>query len=204
MQTSLHHKKVAIPLLLLAGLTVIILVLLPTLPQIQSAVQHYTKRHTSIAKIVPTYFKPPDLGVPATGNWLVIPAAELKMPINEGASLDVLNTHLGVWHQTGDSSHNYVLAGHRFHYFRSVNQSLYHLDVLQPGDTGIFVVINGVQQQFRVLTSRIVAPTDVAILNPTPTALLTIYTCNDFNNHSRLVVTAVPIPTTPTNLHSKI
>jgi LPXTG-site transpeptidase (sortase) family protein len=201
---ALHTKKVAVPLLVVAILGIIGLVLLPFLPQVQSVAQGYTRQHPLAAKFALPYFKPPDLGVPTTGNWLVIPSANLKMEIIEGPGLEVLNNQIGVWHQTGALADNYVLAGHRLQYFRSVNQSLYHLDILQPGDTNIFVVINGAPHQYRVTTSTIVLPTDVAILDKTTEPRLTIYTCNDFNNHSRLVVTAVPIPVTPTNLQPKV
>jgi sortase A len=174
------------------------------LPRIQSTAQTITKKHPAIAKVAPSYFKPPDLGVPDTGNWLVIPAADLKMPINEGDDLSVLNKNVGVWHQTGEIDNNYVLAGHRLQYFRSINQSLYHLDVVKPGDTNIFVVINGKQHQYKAVSSIVVKPTEVSILNPTAEPRLTIYTCNDFENRSRLVLTAVPIPPTETDLKSKI
>jgi LPXTG-site transpeptidase (sortase) family protein len=204
MKTILHKKSVAIPLLIVAVVAIIVLLLLPSLPQLQSAAQSYTKQHPAVARLVPKSFKPPDLSVPTTGNWLVIPEASLKMPINEGASIAVLDKDIGVWHETGTLQHNYVLAGHRLQYFRSVNQSLYHLNLLQPGNIGIFLVINGVDHQYKVETSMIVAPTDVAILQQTAKPLLTIYTCNDFENHSRLVMTAVPIPITPTDLQPKV
>lgn len=189
----LHKKRFAIPLLLLAALSISGLLLLPNLPQVQSTAQSITKNHPMLAKIVPPSFKPPDTNLPTTGNWLVIPAIDIKMAIIEGPNIDVLIKQVGVWHQTGEQTGNYSLAGHRLQYFRSVNQSLYHLDELHASDSGIFIVTNGVARQYKVTNKRVVNPTNIAILDPTPTSQLTIYTCNDFNNNSRLVVTAIPL-----------
>jgi LPXTG-site transpeptidase (sortase) family protein len=189
----LHKKRVAIPLLVLALLSIVALLLLPNLPQVQATAQTITKSHPVLAAIAPSSFKPPDNSLPTSGNWLVIPAIDLKMAIIEGDSIDVLIKQVGVWHQTGDLSSNYSLAGHKLQYFRSVNQSLYHLNQLQTGDSGIYIITNGVARQYKVADKKIVDPSDVAILDPTKSPQLTIYTCNDFNNHSRLVITALPI-----------
>lgn len=194
---SLHKKKVYIPLLIISFVIIAGLVTIPSLPALQSTAQEYTKSHPTVAKVVPQYFKQPDLGIPAEGNWLVIPGASLKMAINEGDSIKVLNNNKGVWHQTGTTDNNYVLAGHRKQFFRSINESLYHLDRLKVGYTGLYLVIDGKQTQYKVISTKIVPLTDVSILNPSDSAQLTIYTCNDFNNQRRLVVTAVPIKDTP-------
>ncbi len=189
----LHKKRYYIPLLALAITAILFLLALPLLPQAQSAAQNYTTNHPAVAKLVPKSFQPPDLGVPITGNWLVIPKASIKLPIVEGASIDVLIKEVGVWHQTGDIGHNYVIAGHRLQYYRTVNQSLYHLNLLQVSDEGIYVVTNGVQHAYKVTSSQVIDRHDVAILKPSTTPMLTIYTCNDFFNRSRLTVTAMPI-----------
>jgi LPXTG-site transpeptidase (sortase) family protein len=189
----LHKKRYYLPLLSLSIATIIVLLSLPFLPQAQSAAQNYTKQHPAIAKIAPATFKPPNLAVPTSGNWLVIPAASIKLPINEGSSINILVKDIGVWHETGAITGNYVIAGHKLQYYRTVNQSLYHLNLLKAGDNGIYVVLNGIDHQYQVIATKIVSPTDVAILDTTLSPQLTIYTCNDFFNHSRFVVTAVPV-----------
>lgn len=189
----LRKKRIAIPILVVLFIIIAILATLPFMPQIQTATQDYTAKNPAIARITPQYFKRPQLDVPSTGSWLVIPGAGIKMEILEGDSIKVLNKNVGVWHQTGTQNDNYVLAGHRLQYFRSVNQTLYNLDKLRTGYTGIFVVVNGVKTEYKVINTKTVTPDTVTILDPTTTSQLTIYTCNDFNNERRFVVTAVPI-----------
>lgn len=189
----LRKKRVSIPLITTVAIIVILLLASPFLPQVQSNAQHFTGKHPAIAKLVPPSFRPPNLDIPRSGNWLIIPKAAIKIPIVEGDSINVLIKRVGVWHQTGDINHNYVIAGHKLQYFRSVNESLYHLNVLRPGDGNIIVVLDGIAHYYRVNTASIVKPTDIAILNPTTSPRLTIYTCNDFFNHTRFVITAQPV-----------
>jgi LPXTG-site transpeptidase (sortase) family protein len=189
----LRKKKVYMPLLSIIAACVVILLLSPFIPQFQSTAQTITKAHPALAKVVPSDLQPPNLSLPSSGDWLVIPSASIKLPIIEGASINVLVKYVGVWHETGALSDNYVIAGHKLQYFRSVNQSLYHLNTLASGDIGIYVIINGVSHEYQVTTTEIVSPSDVAILNQTVGPQLTIYTCNDFFNHARFVVIAKPI-----------
>jgi LPXTG-site transpeptidase (sortase) family protein len=189
----LRKKRVYITLLVIVGVIVLGLIASPFVPQLQSSAQDFTQKHPAIAKLVPTALKPPNLALPNSGNWLVIPSAEIKMPIVEGNSINVLVKYVGVWHETGSISNNYVIAGHKLQYFRSVNQSLYHLNTLKIGDSGVYVVLNGVAHQYSVIQANVVLPTDVAILNPTNSPQLTIYTCNDFFNHARFVIEAKPV-----------
>jgi LPXTG-site transpeptidase (sortase) family protein len=188
----LRKKYVYIPLLIIVGVCVLLLLLSPFIPQLQSTAQHITKKHPFLAKILPSALRPPNLSVPSTGNWLIIPSASIKMPIVEGPSINVLVKYVGVWHETGTLNNNYVIAGHKLQYFRSVNQSLYTLDTLKTGDNGVIVDINGTAHDYTVEQTGIVAPTDTAILNQTSSPQLTIYTCNDFFNHARFVVIAKP------------
>jgi LPXTG-site transpeptidase (sortase) family protein len=188
----LRKKYVYIPLLAVVVVCIILLLLSPFIPQLQSTAQHITKKHTFLAKIVPSALKPPNLSVPASGNWLIIPSVAIKMPIVEGPSIDVLVKYVGVWHETGSLNNNYVIAGHKLQYFRSVNQSLYTLNKLKVGDNDVIVDINGAAHDYKVTQTGIVPPTDTAILNQTSSPQLTIYTCNDFFNHARFVVTAKP------------
>jgi LPXTG-site transpeptidase (sortase) family protein len=190
---QLRKKIIYIPLLCLIGFVVISLFASPFIPEAQSTAQAITKAHPALANIVPPALRPPNLSYPTSGNWLIIPSAEIKMPIIEGPSITVLVKYVGVWHETGSITNNYVIAGHKLQYFRSVNQSLYHLNTLRAGDKGIVVDLNGVIHNYQVFSTAIVPPTDVAILNPSSLPELTIYTCNDFLNHARFVLVAKPV-----------
>ena len=62
---------------------------------------------------------------------------------------------------------------------------------LAPGDT-IQVSIGGQMQAYRVTGHQIVPPTDLAVLNPTGDARLTVITCWPFNvDTKRWIVTAI-------------
>jgi len=189
----LHKRRYYIPLLIIAIAGMLISLSLPFLPQVQSVAQDTTTQHPALAKVVPPSFRPPDVDLPTTGSWLVIPEAGIKLPIIEGADLSVLNKEVGVWHQTGTVANNYVIAGHRLQYHRTVNQSLYHLDRLKVGDTGIYVILNGKRYQYKVEESKVVDKYSVEILDPTAEPRLTIYTCNDFFNERRLTIVATPL-----------
>jgi LPXTG-site transpeptidase (sortase) family protein len=189
----LRKKKVYIPLLTLVSLIVALLLLSPFIPQAQSTAQQISKKHPAISKLLPSALRYPNLSLPTSGNWLVIPSASIKMPIVEGSSINVLVKYVGVWHESGTIANNYVIAGHKLQYFRSVNQSLYHLNTLKANDTGVYLDFNGNIHEYKVSETEIVPPTDTAILNSTTSPHLTIYTCNDFLNHARFVVIAKPI-----------
>jgi LPXTG-site transpeptidase (sortase) family protein len=189
----LRKKKVYIPSLVVVLAVIILLFASPFIPQLQSAAQQFTKEHPAIASLAPSALKDPNLSFPTSGNWLIIPSAEIKMPIVEGPSINVLVKYVGVWHETGTILNNYVIAGHKLQYFRSVNQSLYHLNTLVTGDKGVYLDFSGKVYDYQVTNTQIVNPDDIAILDKSSAPMLTIYTCNDFFNHHRFVVTAKPI-----------
>lgn len=72
------------------------------------------------------------------------------------------------------------------------------LDKLAPGDQ-VTLDYNQVRYTYQVTGSQIVDPTDVAVLNPTPTPTLTLITCSPPGTSlRRLVVTAKQISPDPT------
>jgi LPXTG-site transpeptidase (sortase) family protein len=184
---------VYIPLLSLVTAIVLLLLLSPLIPQFQSTAQQISKKHPAISRILPKPLQYPNLSFPASGNWLIIPSATIKMPVVEGPTINVLVKYVGVWHETGSVANNYVIAGHKLQYFRSVNQSLYHLNTLKANDVGVYLDFNGQLHEYKVTETEIVPPADTAILKPASSPQLTIYTCNDFFNHARFVVIAKPI-----------
>jgi LPXTG-site transpeptidase (sortase) family protein len=132
--------------------------------------------------------------VPITDNRVIIPKIGVNTPIVEGSNLKILDKAEGVWHQTGSVAHgNFVLAGHRFRYLPPNTSTLYNLDKLAPGDA-IAVDWLGKRTVYQVTQMEIVPQNDVAILDPTASARLTLYSCNDIRQTQRVVAIAEPLP----------
>lgn len=93
---------------------------------------------------------------------------------------------------------NAVLYGHD-----DIEGSVFaNLAQLQPGDL-IAITIGGIERDYRVSNRKVVLPTAVEILNPTPDARLTLFTCWPTNiDNRRLVVTALLARTIPRDLSS--
>jgi sortase A len=175
-------------LALLAGMA---LALYPYAPAARLPIQRAAKAHPVLQKLLPASLKAPDLAPPLTGNWLIIPGIGVRERIWEGQSLDVLLTNEGVWHQTGDPSHNLVLAGHRFQYLPPNADTFYNLDKLKDGDP-VTLVWDGRPRQYSVEKGFTITPDQVGILDPSATPELTLYTCSDWGATRRLVIVAIP------------
>ena len=81
---------------------------------------------------------------------------------------------------------NAAFAGHRTTYAAP----FYNLDQLAPGDP-IYVTTTQGRFQYNVTKTEVVDPTDVAVLDDTPTPTLTLTTCNPrYSAATRMVVTA--------------
>lgn len=97
---------------------------------------------------------------------------------------------------------NVGIAGHRTTY----GAPFYRLDQLAVGDDIYFTDTTGTTFTYQVdQPALVVAPSDVAVLDPTATATLTLTTCNPrFSATSRLIVKAklisqsAPVPAAPT------
>lgn len=104
-----------------------------------------------------------------------IPKIGLVHPIYEGVTLTVIDNGPGHWPGSAVPGQlgNAVFAGHRVthsHPFRNV-------DKLVPGDEIIFVMPNGTFT-YKMTKQQIVKPADTWIVNPTPTATLTLFACH--------------------------
>jgi sortase A len=81
---------------------------------------------------------------------------------------------------------NAAIAGHR----TTHGKPFYNLNELKPGDD-IFIDTMYGHYDYRVTSQQIVAPTDVAVVGPTPDAQLTLTTCNPrYSARQRLVIHA--------------
>ena len=130
---------------------------------------------------------------------LVIPEIGVEMPViitgDEYKEEDAYSAmDRGAWlytkTSTPDAGSNTVLTGHRFKYMPPHHNTLYSLDKIQKGDE-ILIYWQGREYMYRVNNSKVVEPTDLSVLDSTPTPTLTIITCTPlFSTAQRLVVTA--------------
>ena len=127
---------------------------------------------------------PPPLGGPV--GIISIPKISVSMVVVEGTDADQLRSGPGHYPGTplpGEAG-NVAIAGHRTTYLHP----FYGLDALVPGDAINITTVQGLFV-YHVVSSRVVDPTDVAVVAPTPTPLLTLTTCNPrYSARQRLVV----------------
>jgi len=133
----------------------------------------------------------PTIAAPAPGGpvgILSIPKISLSMVVVEGTDADQLRS--GPGHYPGTplpgQAGNAAIAGHRTTYLHP----FYNLDALVPGDVINVLTVQGLFV-YHVTSSQAVDPSDVAVVGPTPTPMLTLTTCNPrYSASQRLVVQA--------------
>ena len=106
---------------------------------------------------------------------IAIPAIGLSMTMLEGIRLTTLDQGPGHWPGTALPGQvgNVVVAGHR----TSHSKPFRHLDALSPGDEVIFSMPNG-QFTYHVVSTEIVLPSQVDIINQTSAKTATLFACN--------------------------
>jgi sortase A len=114
-----------------------------------------------------------------------IPKIGLVHPVFEGVTLTVIDHGPGHWPGSAVPGQlgNAVFAGHRVthsHPFRNV-------DKLVPGDEIIFAMPDGTYT-YKMTKQEIVKPTDTWIVNPTPTATLTLFGCHPPGSATKRIV----------------
>jgi sortase A len=121
-------------------------------------------------------------------DHLVIPKLGVSKYIVEGTNENDLR--LGPGHYTGTvlpgQTGNAAIAGHRTTY----GAPFFELNRMAPGDAICLTDLDNRTWVYRVSAPpEVVSPSDVAVLNPTPFAQLTLTTCNPrFSATTRLVV----------------
>jgi sortase A len=141
---------------------------------------------------------PPALSVPEDGGLvgrLQIPRIGLSVMVVEGVNSGDLKRAVG--HIPGTAlpgeRGNVGLAGHRDTFFRP-------LAGIQQGDTINMETLEGVYR-YRVMSTKIVKPGDVAVLYPTGQDSLTLVTCFPFHYVGsapfRFIVRAEPLAPAP-------
>jgi len=130
--------------------------------------------------------------VPAEGQpigSIDIPKIAANFVVVQGVSTNDLQ--LGPGHYPGTplpgQPGNAAIAGHRTTYLAPFS----NLDQLQPGDP-IYLTTTQGRFEYQVSKTLIVAPSDTAVLDPTPVPELTLTTCNPrYSAAQRLVVQAL-------------
>ncbi|HSX14698.1 MAG TPA: sortase [Candidatus Saccharimonadales bacterium] len=178
-------RGIAVPTLSALLIAGVFLVLYPLYPSVKFQVQ----------KQIGSFGDTQAIAAPDSNhNRVIIPKIGVDTTILEGASLDVLKKHEGVWHQRGQiAGDNLVLSGHRFKYLPPNTSTLYNLGEVAVGDT-IYVDWYGTRLAYSVSETKRINQNDTAILNPTSDSQLTIYTCYDKRQTERIVVIAKPQP----------
>ena len=128
----------------------------------------------------------PPAGTPL--GYLAIPRIGLDDVIVEGVAAAQLRGGPGHYPGTAlpGQAGNAAVAGHRTTYAAPFSQ----LQALQVGDP-VYVLTGQGRFRYSVVSTRAVAPTDVAVLDQTPSAQLTLTTCNPrYSASQRLVVVA--------------
>lgn len=131
----------------------------------------------------------PDPPISSPVGTILIPKINLAMTVVEGtdeAQLAMGPGHYPTTPLPGQAG-NVGIAGHRTTYLHP----FYSLDALVPGDLIYITTLQGTFL-YRVTGSQVVLPTDVAVVDPTPTPQLTLTTCNPrYSASQRLVVHAL-------------
>ena len=123
---------------------------------------------------------------------LVIPAIDVDKYVVEGVGSSQLAEGPGYYPGTGvigGAGNVGGIAGHR----TTHGAPFYDLNESKPGDPDYYLTNNADQTfTYRVVTQFVVAPSDGAVLDPTPTPSLTLTTCNPrYWATQRLIVRAV-------------
>ena len=127
---------------------------------------------------------------------LVIPKIGVNKYVVEGVAENDLDQ--GPGHYVGTAMPgqlgNVGIAGHRTTY----GAPFYRLNELSKGDPIYLTTLSGATYTYDVVASQVVSPSDVAVLDSTPTvAQLTLTTCNPrFEATNRLIVSAILSPGT--------
>jgi sortase A len=166
----------------------------PTVPEQAASLPFVTEDMALAAPaddfIAPRQIAPAPPAVDPRPTRLMVPAINLDSPIKEVKVIDgvweVADYAVGYMHGTAlpEQNGNTALAGHagiRGAVFRDIG-------ALAPGDD-IFLDAGGWRYHYRVRSSTDVWPTQVEILGPTTTPVLTMITCTNWDTQ-RLVVVA--------------
>jgi LPXTG-site transpeptidase (sortase) family protein len=124
------------------------------------------------------------------GNWYIeIPSINLKAPINEGTSVEVLNTKVGHFEDTAIQDGNIGLAAHNRGYEYNFFKNLKDVNI----DDEIIYTYGEFKRTFSVDTIEIIENTDWTYLENSEENKITLITCVDNEPKFRRCVQATEI-----------
>lgn len=104
---------------------------------------------------------------------IIIPSIDVKAPICEGTSSNVLKYAVGHFEETSQWSGNVALASHNrgsyAHYFSRINE-------LENGEEIIYITNMG-ERRYEVTENKVIEETNVEILKNTKENIITLITC---------------------------
>ncbi len=131
-------------------------------------------------------------------NRIVIPTAQINLPILEGSGIWVIDSG-GSWRKDLNTTSpkdigNTVIIAHRFSY-QNPSGGFYHLDKVKVGDK-LAIYWQGEELLYTVAETKTVPESATEIENETTERTLTLYTCTPvITAENRLVVIAKPVET---------
>lgn len=106
-------------------------------------------------------------------GFIIIPIIEVKAPIKEGTTSDILKYSVGHFSKTKLWNGNVTLASHNggsyAHYFSRINE-------LKNGEEIIYITNMG-ERRYQVIENKIIEETDTNILENTKENIITLITC---------------------------
>jgi len=173
-----RYKRLIIAGLVIIFIAAIIIAVYPFFPLIGYQFSVFNERPKNNNTPIPTE------------NTLIIPKIGVDIPIVEGKDESVLDK--GAWRMpetsTPDKGSNTVITGHRWLYRPPSEKTFYLLDKLVIGDT-FKIYWEGVEYNYQVVSSIVVLPTDLYVLEPTSNSVVNLITCTPlFSTKQRLIV----------------
>ena len=155
-----------------------------TAPQLSEGAPPTTKAPVSAKPIAPpgdSYAREPVIEL----GRIQIPKIGVDMAMYEGIRMTTLDYGPGHWPGSAmpGQAGNVVVGGHR----TSKHRVFRNVDQLVPGDQIVFTDSNGTHT-YAVSKVQIVQPTDVWIINPTPTPTATLFACHPPGSTAQRIV----------------
>lgn len=139
----------------------------------------------------------PEAEYTVSPNRVIIPKIGVNAPIIEAETEEALNR--GAWllpdGATPDQGSNTIIAGHRYKYLPPSNLTFYLFHKLEIKDK-VSIIWQEETYIYEIMEIKIVAPTEISILEPSQDSILTLFTCHPiYSTDQRLVVVAKLIAT---------
>ncbi len=117
-------------------------------------------------------------------GFIIIPSIDIKAPIREGTTPEILKYSVGHFEGTGLWNGNVALASHNggsyAHYFSKINE-------LKNGEEIIYITNMG-ERRYEITESKLIEETNVEILEDTGENIITLVTCVKGKRDKRLCI----------------